>query len=98
MMIFYALTRVICILYFVLLTVSCDSHDISNVRNIEKPTLDGLKQVDSHSYYATYNGHDVSQLEIVYRDLQKQGCQQFVFYAGDSSLDNKHWVKGVSPI
>ena len=62
-----------------------------------KRLLVTAQQVDSQAYYATYNGHDVGQLEIVYRRLKEQGCQQFIFYAGDSSLDNKFWVKEVSP-
>jgi hypothetical protein len=43
------------------------------------------------AYYSEYHGHQVSHLERVHAQLHSAGCDEFVYLAGDSSLDNKHW-------
>ena len=43
-------------------------------------------------YYSNYYGHTISHLRHVHGRLRAQGAQQLVFLAGDSSLDNKHWL------
>jgi hypothetical protein len=43
------------------------------------------------AYYSEYHGHRPSHLERVYRQLRSVGCREFIYLAGDSSLDNKHW-------
>ena len=42
------------------------------------------------SYYAPYHGHDVRHLGIALRKLREKH-DSVVFFAGDSSLDNKFW-------
>lgn len=42
-------------------------------------------------FYETYHGHTVGHLEHLHRALRGAGASRFVFLAGDSSLDNKHW-------
>lgn len=47
--------------------------------------------VDAGDYYEEYHSHPVPLLMQVKQTLQSQGCQRFIYLAGDSSLDNKHW-------
>ena len=49
-------------------------------------------EVSAYDYYNNFEGHKVSHLKTVYKKLKESGCQAFVFLAGDSSLDNKHWL------
>ena len=49
-------------------------------------------QVDAGAYYATYHGHDVAHLSAVRSLLRSAGARQFIYLAGDSSLDNKYWL------
>ena len=49
-------------------------------------------QVDAVKYYETWAGHEVALLKKVYDGLKLSGCTNFIFYAGDSSLDNKAWL------
>jgi hypothetical protein len=42
-------------------------------------------------YYSYYHGHSMSHLEYAHNRLHDQGCRRFVFFCGDSSLDNKFW-------
>jgi len=53
--------------------------------------------IDAGYYYQTYSGHDVHRLATVEQHLRrfhsspgKEGS--CIFLAGDSSLDNKHWL------
>eukprot|EP00919_Chromeraceae_sp_WS-2016_P057661 GHVR01136673.1.p1 GENE.GHVR01136673.1~~GHVR01136673.1.p1 ORF type:complete len:366 (+),score=75.28 GHVR01136673.1:28-1125(+) len=48
--------------------------------------------VDASEYYANWDGHPVEQLEQVHRALRAQQKHSLIFLAGDSSLDNKHWL------
>jgi hypothetical protein len=47
--------------------------------------------LDLPSYYAEYHGHQPKHLARVHTLLRKASCGSFIFLAGDSSLDNKHW-------
>lgn len=48
--------------------------------------------VPAERYYEEYHGHQVRYLKDVHTRLREQaGASQFIFLAGDSSLDNKHW-------
>jgi len=47
--------------------------------------------VDAGDYYAEYHSHPIALLARVRAGLVAAGCKQFIFLAGDSSLDNKHW-------
>lgn len=47
--------------------------------------------VHAQSFYAQYNGHPIYDLTSVHAALRKEGSK-IIFLAGDSSLDNKHWL------
>ena len=56
--------------------------------------LDRMKsssKINSGSYYEEYHGHRLDHLVRVRSKLLDQGCDRFVYFCGDSSLDNKHW-------
>jgi len=42
-------------------------------------------------FYAEYHGHKVDHLNALRSHLVEAGAEHFVYLAGDSSLDNKHW-------
>ncbi|CAE8606172.1 unnamed protein product [Polarella glacialis] len=48
--------------------------------------------IDASSYYEEFHGHDCEQLADVLNTLRAHK-KSIVFFAGDSSLDNKEWVK-----
>ena len=51
--------------------------------------------IDSAQFYATYHGHRVEHLRTLHRaltDREGDARPRVVFLAGDSSLDNKHWL------
>lgn len=47
--------------------------------------------VPTGEYYAAYHSHPIHLLVRVRESLIKAGCKHFIYLAGDSSLDNKHW-------
>lgn len=49
------------------------------------------QRIDAQTFYATYHGHPVGDLEQLHASLRAQG-KKIVFLVGDSSLDNKHWL------
>ena len=51
----------------------------------------GQRSVDAAQYYSEYHGHRVQHLAVVRAALAEAGCAAFIYLAGDSSLDNKHW-------
>lgn len=51
-----------------------------------------MQPVDSEQFYSTYFGHLVDDLTKIHRGL-RSSHPRLVFLAGDSSLDNKHWVR-----
>jgi len=52
--------------------------------------------VSSDAYCATWSGHDVGHLLIAHDTLRRRHSS-LIFLAGDSSLDNKAWVKQREP-
>jgi hypothetical protein len=48
--------------------------------------------LSSSSFYNEYYGHTIQDLNSIIPLLRKNGKNSIVFLAGDSSLDNKHWV------
>mmetsp|Transcript_82708 Transcript_82708/g.145997 ORF Transcript_82708/g.145997 Transcript_82708/m.145997 type:complete len:309 (+) Transcript_82708:80-1006(+) len=58
--------------------------------------------VDTISFYDQYHGHDLEMLQAILASLRKhrnnerkdQSDRPVVFFAGDSSLDNKYWIDG----
>jgi len=55
-------------------------------RTVERRTLEATE------YAWNYHGHRIDHLEFVHSALRESGCSRFVWLAGDSSLDNKHWL------
>lgn len=56
-------------------------------------------RVSSRAYYSTYHGHSTQLLRPVLDALRGPGLQrrQAIFFAGDSSLDNKYWFPDSAP-
>jgi hypothetical protein len=52
--------------------------------------------VDARTFYDEYHGHPVPDLETVHSALRAQN-KSIVFFAGDSSLDNKYWFSDTAP-
>jgi hypothetical protein len=48
-----------------------------------------MNKIDSKRFYNTYSGHDVTDLKTIHHIFNNK---KFIFLAGDSSLDNKHWI------
>jgi len=53
--------------------------------------MSGTRKVEAIQYYQTYHGHETAYLESVLEAL-KEDSERIVYLAGDSSLDNKHWL------
>jgi ribonuclease HII len=45
------------------------------------------------NFYDKYDGHKDSHLQIIYNKLKDANTDGLIYLAGDSSLDNKHWLK-----
>src|SRR3989344_7496066 len=48
---------------------------------------------DLTDYYENYYGHLLPDLTLVHNRLRNNGTEVMFFLAGDSTLDNKHWLK-----
>lgn len=44
------------------------------------------------TFYSQFQGHPIDNISKLHTSLKSQGCKEFIFLAGDSSLDNKHWL------
>jgi hypothetical protein len=55
--------------------------------------------IDADDFAAPYHGHNPAHLRKLVPRLRQSvdGGRPIVWLAGDSSLDNKHWVKGGAP-
>ena len=49
-------------------------------------------RVDAGLYYSEYHSHRLEHLSRVRNILVASGCRRFVYFCGDSTLDNKHWL------
>jgi hypothetical protein len=47
--------------------------------------------IDAGDFYAEYHGHQIMHLMQLRQLLLQTGPAGFIYLAGDSSLDNKHW-------
>lgn len=54
--------------------------------------MDPSPKLRSDVFYWNYHGHRIEDLSKLHGALRQAGCQSFVWLAGDSSLDNKHWL------
>lgn len=53
-----------------------------------------MTQLNSRLFYGEYHGHRVDHLETIIQTFKKLSpSKKFVYLAGDSSLDNKYWIK-----
>eukprot|EP01006_Ploeotia_vitrea_P045797 TRINITY_DN66970_c9_g1_i3.p1 TRINITY_DN66970_c9_g1~~TRINITY_DN66970_c9_g1_i3.p1 ORF type:complete len:313 (-),score=6.21 TRINITY_DN66970_c9_g1_i3:290-1168(-) len=50
--------------------------------------------ISSAAFYGEYYGHTIAHLKTLYETLrgQRAPTDRFIWLAGDSSLDNKHWI------
>uniref|UniRef100_A0A0G4FG23 Uncharacterized protein n=1 Tax=Chromera velia CCMP2878 TaxID=1169474 RepID=A0A0G4FG23_9ALVE len=48
--------------------------------------------VSAAAFYEQYHGHPEEMLPHVHQALRESGKRSMIFFAGDSSLDNKHWL------
>jgi len=54
--------------------------------------MDSNKKIDSFAFYETWHGHKIRYLEDLLPRL-RESSDSLLWTAGDSSLDNKYWVK-----
>jgi len=53
-----------------------------------------LGKIDPSKFYrGTYRGHNLKDLDIVFSSFNEKKVSSFWWLAGDSSLDNKYWIK-----
>lgn len=53
------------------------------------------QQISAKHFYNSYYGHKMPHIELLYKHFKKLSPKSsIVFLAGDSSLDNKHWIIG----
>mmetsp|Transcript_19313 Transcript_19313/g.27198 ORF Transcript_19313/g.27198 Transcript_19313/m.27198 type:complete len:245 (-) Transcript_19313:892-1626(-) len=48
--------------------------------------------ISANSFFAEYHGHRIADLKGLHRAMKRLGKNRFIFFVGDSSLDNKHWL------
>lgn len=51
-----------------------------------------MNKISSFSYYSNYYGHKTDHLKLLIPFLRKRS-KGLIFLAGDSSNDNKHWIR-----
>ena len=50
-------------------------------------------KINSYYFYKSYHGHNIRDLKILYKGLKRLNpMKNFIYLAGDSSLDNKYWI------
>lgn len=52
--------------------------------------------INSQKFYSNYYGHDATELKCLITHLKQKGKKSFIYLAGDSSLDSKHWFQDVA--
>eukprot|EP00051_Salpingoeca_urceolata_P005166 m.70860 g.70860 ORF g.70860 m.70860 type:complete len:353 (+) comp14102_c0_seq1:669-1727(+) len=86
----------------VLYAVDPDLHGTSSVRTACGHELASAPRTSSgpincSDFYSTYHGHNDDLLaDLVSKIRTEDPDRSIVFFAGDSSLDNKHWLSGRS--
>mmetsp|Transcript_58782 Transcript_58782/g.110138 ORF Transcript_58782/g.110138 Transcript_58782/m.110138 type:complete len:311 (+) Transcript_58782:63-995(+) len=48
--------------------------------------------IPADAFYREYHGHKVEHLQPLVESLRANGTPSFTYLAGDSTLDNKHWL------
>lgn len=59
--------------------------------------MTAVKRVPAADFYSTYYGHKLRYLDIVHTQLRAHGKRNVLWLAGDSTLDNKHWISDMKP-
>jgi hypothetical protein len=79
-----------------------------NSNEMWPPNNNNTTTLDYRDYYAQFHGHASIHLDIMYSSLrfnhhhhavvgQQQSKRKIIWLAGDSSLDNKYWIRGNYP-
>lgn len=53
-----------------------------------------MDKINSYNFYNEYRGHKISHLNTLLHGLKQIGIKNYIYLAGDSSLDNKFWLFG----
>lgn len=57
-----------------------------------------MRKISSSKFYAQYQGHPIEDLHTFHNiTLRQRPGKPLIWFAGDSSLDNKYWVPGSGP-
>ena len=49
-------------------------------------------KISTEAFYNEYHGHKTSDLKKIHKILENiRDNQKFIYFCGDSTLDNKHW-------
>jgi hypothetical protein len=60
-------------------------------------TPPAMATIPSNAFYSNYHGHLVAHLDIALQRLQElKGNAGIIYLAGDSSLDNKFWIRSTT--
>jgi len=62
--------------------------------NLTRTTMTtATRTVDAFEFYSNYDGHPLRNLDTIFTAVREQAQDRPIIYlAGDSSLDNKHWL------
>lgn len=52
-----------------------------------------MGKIKQHDFYNNWSGHLINDLQKIFNAATNNHVQQIIWLAGDSSLDNKHWIK-----
>ncbi|KAF2451647.1 hypothetical protein P171DRAFT_426137 [Karstenula rhodostoma CBS 690.94] len=64
----------------------------------QHPPTPTMRQINPSKFYVQYQGHPIEDLQTFHDiTLQQRPNKPIVWFAGDSSLDNKYWVPGSGP-
>eukprot|EP00747_Dinoflagellata_sp_TGD_P110613 gnl/TRDRNA2_/TRDRNA2_171006_c0_seq1.p1 gnl/TRDRNA2_/TRDRNA2_171006_c0~~gnl/TRDRNA2_/TRDRNA2_171006_c0_seq1.p1 ORF type:complete len:218 (+),score=27.49 gnl/TRDRNA2_/TRDRNA2_171006_c0_seq1:24-677(+) len=71
--------------------LEADDYDLSSDQKLRSPSR---SLVDATSFYESFPGHPVEDLEAIHRRLLERRHSSIIFLAGDSTLDNHsdEWV------
>ena len=64
--------------------------------DVTRVPLRSIREEKVYNYYEPFHGHDVGHLSIALASLRRRH-ERVVFFAGDSSLDNKYWFNDRAP-
>lgn len=69
------------------------SESSSSQSSSESDSQEAVRALSAKDFYSTWSGHKREHLEALKNHLARSGeCDSIIYLAGDSSLDNKHWL------